>query len=163
MNGADKSLQKIQGAPEAIDEQTEEPGDFEAEEIARRKAEVENVRRKVERAMRTAGQGTMRQWRTEVEKRVYEKAIAAELGAKAENAKCRAEAAEREAEVARVVVLEAVSELEKAAASEIARHRHTERQGIQGIGPIIGKGRGLKCSESSSTCTAVGVSHRHRN
>ena len=111
----------MQQAPEDVDKQTEEPGDFEAEEIARQKAEVENVRRKVEGLMRAAGQGTMRQWQTEVEKRAVEKTRATELGAKAENAKCMAEAAEREAKAARVVVLEAVTELEKAAASCVAR------------------------------------------
>ena len=121
MNGADKSLQKIQAAPEDIDKQTEEPGDCQAEEIARRKAEVENARLKVEKSMGAAGQGTMSRWQAEVDKRVIEKARATQLEAKAEDAKCRAEAAEREAKAARVVVFEAVLELKKAAASEIAR------------------------------------------
>ena len=126
VNVADKRFQKTQGAPEDIDKQTEEPGDFEAEEIARRKAEVENARRKVEEAMRFPAYGKMGKWQAEVRKRVDEKARATELEVKAEDAKCRAEAAEREAEAARVVVLEAVSDLEKAAASEIARAAYKE-------------------------------------
>ena len=126
VNEADKRFQKIQGAPEDIDKQTEEPGDCEAEEIARRKAEVENVRRKVEEAIRNAGYGKMNQWQAEVKRRVDEKARAAELEVKAEDAKCRAEAAGREAEAARVVVLEAVSDLEKAAASETAHAAYKE-------------------------------------
>jgi hypothetical protein len=96
--------------------------DCEAEEIARRKAEVENVRRKVEEAMQKANyNGSMWKWEAEAEERAAEEARAAELEAKAEDATCKAEAAEREAEAARVVVLEAVSGLEKAAASEVVR------------------------------------------
>jgi hypothetical protein len=125
VNGVDKGFQQKQGAPEDIGKQTEELSqpmdDCLAEEIARRKAEVENVRRKVEEVMHDAGDRTMTKWKAEVQERADEEERAAELKAKAEVAKCNAEAAEREAEAARVVVLEAVSGLEKAAASEIVR------------------------------------------
>jgi hypothetical protein len=126
VNSVDQSFQQKQGVPEDIGKQTEElpqlMDDCEAEEIARRKAEVENVRRKVEEAIRKVDDnGTMWMWKAEVKKRAAEEARAAELEAKAEDAKCKAEAAEREAEAARVVVLEAVPGLEKMAASEVAR------------------------------------------
>jgi len=125
VNGVDQSFQQKQGTPEDIGKQTEElpqpMDDCQAEEIARRKAEVENVRRKVEEAMRNASNGTMKRWKAKVQERAVDEARAAELEAKAEDAKCGAEAAEHEAEAAGVVVLEAVSGLEKAAASEVAR------------------------------------------
>ena len=125
MNGVDQSFQQKQGAPEDIGKQTEElpqpMDDCQAEEIARRKAEVENVRRNVEEAMRNATNGTIARWNAEVQERAAEGARVAEFEAQAEDAMCKAEAAEREAEAARVVVLEAVSGLEKAAASEVAR------------------------------------------
>jgi hypothetical protein len=122
--GVDKNFQQKQGAPEDIGKQTEEPpqpvDDYQAEEIARRKAEVENVRRKVEEAIRNAADnGTMQKWEAEVQKHVDAEARAAKFEAEAEKQKCKAEAAEREAEAARVVVLEAASGLEKAAASEM--------------------------------------------
>jgi membrane protein involved in colicin uptake len=135
VNGVDKSFQEKQGAPENIGEQTEEPpqpmDDCQAKEIAMRKAEVENMRRKVEEAMRNADNRTMMKWKAEAKRRAEAEARAAELKAKAEaeaeDAKRKAEAAEREAEAAEreaeavnVVVLEAVSGLEKAAASEVA-------------------------------------------
>jgi hypothetical protein len=56
----------------------------------------------------------------EAEKRAAEETRASKLKAKAESAECKAQAAEREAQAARVVVLEAVSGLEKAAASEVS-------------------------------------------
>ena len=126
MDGVDKSFQQKQGAPESIaGKQTEQPpqpmDDCQAEEIARRKDEVENVRRKVEEAMRTAGAQKRMKWKAEVDKRVAEEVKAAGLEARAKDAESKAEAAEREAEAARVVVLETELGLEKAAASEVAR------------------------------------------
>jgi hypothetical protein len=119
VNGVDKSFQQKQGAPDDIGKQTEEPpqlmSDSQAEEVARRRAEVENMRRKVEETMRKAGKKTKSRWSAEVQKRVDEdwEARVAELEAEAEDAKCKAE-------VAKFVVLEA-SGLEKAAASDVAR------------------------------------------
>jgi hypothetical protein len=96
--------------------------DCQAEKIARRKAEIENVRRKVEEEIRKArGSVKMRLWEAEVQKHVDAEARAARFEAEAEDAECEAEAAEREAEAARVVVLEAASRLEKVAAGEVAR------------------------------------------
>ena len=127
--GVDKSFQQKQGAPEDMGKQTEEPpqpmDDCQAEEIARREAEVENVRRKVEEAMRNADNQKMWGWEAEVQQRVNEEARAAELEAKAEDAKRKAEAADREAEATRVVVLEAVSGLEKVVAKEVLREALT--------------------------------------
>ena len=125
VNGIDQSFQQKQGAPEDIGKRTKEfpqsMNDCQAEEIARQEAEIENVQRKVEEAIRNANDGKMRKWKTEVQERAVVEARAAEFKAKAEEAKCKAEAAEREAEAARVVVLQTVSGLEKAAASEVAR------------------------------------------
>ena len=84
------------------------------EEEAKRK-EVENVRRKVEDSIRKADREKMQRWEAEVER----EARAAELVAKAKDAKCKADAAESEAAAATVVVLEAVPGLEKAVASEV--------------------------------------------
>jgi hypothetical protein len=126
VHGVDKSFQQKQGAPEDIRKQTKEPpqpvDDCEAEEIARGKAEVENVRRKVEEAIRNAADnGTMRSWEAEVRKHVDAEARAAKFEAEAEDAKCKAEAAEREAKAARVVLREATSGLEKVAAGKVVR------------------------------------------
>ena len=126
VHGVDKNFQQKQGAPGDIGKQTEEPpqpvDDCQAEEIARRKAEVENVRRKVEEEIRQAtNNGNLWRWEANVQKHVDAEARAARFEAEAEDAKCKAEAAEREAEAARVVVLEAASGLEKVAAGEIAR------------------------------------------
>ena len=125
MNGVDKSFQQKQGAPQDTGKQTKKPpqpmDDCQAEEIARRKAEVENVRRKVGEAIRLADGRTVKRWEALVKERVNEEARVAELKATAEDEKCKAEAAEREAEAAKVVVLEAWSALEKAAASEVVR------------------------------------------
>lgn len=134
-NGVDECFQQNQGAL----------GDCQAEKIARQKAkfenarrmteeakrkevenaqrmveeakrkEIENVQHKVKELMRNADRGKMRKWEAEVEK----EARAAELVAKAKAEKCKADAAEREVEAGRVVVLEAVSGLEKAVASEV--------------------------------------------
>jgi hypothetical protein len=126
VNGVDKDVQEKQGAPEDTSKQTEEPpqpvDDCQAEEIARRKAEVENVRRKVEGVIRNAVyNGAKLRLEAEVRKHADAEARAAKCEAQAEDATCRAEAAEREAVAARVVVLEAAPGLEKAAASEVAR------------------------------------------
>jgi hypothetical protein len=130
-NGVDKSFQEKQAAPEDFSEQREELQqpleDCQAKAITKR-PEIENVRRMVEAAMLKADEGKLMEWKAEAEQRVAEEARAAELEAKAEDAKCKAEAAEREAEAAereakaaRVVVLEAATGLEKAAASEVKR------------------------------------------
>jgi len=79
----------------------------------------------VEEAMRNANSQKMWKWEAEVQRRADEEARAAEFEAKAEDATCKAEAAEREAEAARVVVLEAVSGLEKVVASEVVREALT--------------------------------------
>jgi uracil phosphoribosyltransferase len=84
--------------------------DRQAKATAKRNPEVENVRRMVEAAILNADQETMMKWKAE-----------ADLKTKAEEANCKAEAAEREAEAARVVVLEAATGLEKAAANEVRR------------------------------------------
>jgi hypothetical protein len=71
-----------------------------AEEIAKQKAEVENVRRKVGEAIRNAAGTEMRRLEAEVQKHVDAEARAAKLEAEAEDAKCKAEAKEREADAA---------------------------------------------------------------
>jgi hypothetical protein len=123
VHGVDKSFQQKQEAPEDIGKQTKEPlqpvNGCEAEEIARQKAEVENVRRKVEETMRNAGDGTMRKWKARLQNHVDAEARAAKFEAEEKDATSKAEAAEREAKAAKVVLLEATSGLEKVAASEV--------------------------------------------
>jgi hypothetical protein len=121
VDGVDNIFQQKQRAPEQTEEPPQPMDDFQTEEIARRKAEVENVRRKVEEAMHSADGRTMRKWELQVNERSSEEARAADLEAKAEDAERKAEAAEREAEAARVLVLETVSGIEKAAAGEVSR------------------------------------------
>jgi colicin import membrane protein len=130
VNGVDKRFQEKQAAPEDISMQREELQqpleDCQAKTTTNCKPEVENVRRMVEAAMLNADEGKMMVWKAEAEKRAVQKARAADVEARAEDAKCKAEAAEleaeaamREAEAARVVMLEAATELERAAASEV--------------------------------------------
>jgi len=132
MNGLNKNFQEKQAAPEDISGQREELqqslGGRQAKATATRKPEVENVRHMMEAAMLKADEGKLMEWKAEAEKHAAEKARAAELKAVAEDAKCKAEAAEleaevaeREAEAAKVLELEAATELEKAAESEV-RH-----------------------------------------
>jgi hypothetical protein len=75
----------------------------------------------VEEAMLNADEGKMTKWKAEAEKCAAEETRASKLKAKAESAECKAQAAEREAQAARVVMLEAVSGLEKVAAREVMR------------------------------------------
>ena len=125
MNGVDKNFQEKQAAPEDISEQREELHqpleDRQAKVTAKRRPEVENMRRIVEEAMLNADEGKMAKWKAEAEKSAAEEARVSDLKAKAEEAECRAVATEREAEAARIVMLEAATELEKAVASEVRR------------------------------------------
>jgi hypothetical protein len=109
----------INGQREEVDQPSAE--DHQAKATAKHKPEVENVRRMVEAAMLKADEGKKMKWKADAEKYGAEEAKVSGLKAKAEKAACKAEAAEREAEAARVVVLEAVSGLEKAAANEVRR------------------------------------------
>lgn len=79
------------------------------------------MRRMVEAAMLKADEGKKMKWKAEAERHGAEEAKVSDLKTKAESAVRKAEAVEREAEAARVVVLEAVSGLEKAAANEVRR------------------------------------------
>jgi hypothetical protein len=123
-DGVDKNFQEIQAAPEDTSGQREELQqpleDRQAKATAKRKAEVENVRRIVEEAILNADEGKMMKWKAEAERRAAaEEARVSDLNAKAERANCKAEAAEREAKAARVVMLEAATELEKVVAGEV--------------------------------------------
>jgi hypothetical protein len=124
MNGVDKSFQEKQAAPGDRSGQREELQqpleDRQVKAIAKHKPEVENVRRLVEEAMLNADGGKMMKWKAAAEKYAAGEARVSDLKAKAVDAECKAEAAERKAKAARVVV-EAVSGLEKAAASEVMR------------------------------------------
>jgi hypothetical protein len=125
MNGVDKGFQEKQAASEDISGQREELQqpleDRQAKTTANCEPEVENVRRMVEEAMLNADVGKMTKWKAEAEKCAAEETRVSKLKAKAESAECKAQAAEREAQAARVVMLEAVSGLEKVAAREVMR------------------------------------------
>jgi hypothetical protein len=125
MKGVDKFQEKEQEAPENIGVRTEEPAqpmeDGQAEEKAGCTPEVENIRRKVKEAMRKAEEKEIMERKAEKAKCEAWEARLAPFKAKAEEAKSKAEAAEREVEAARVVMLEAVTEREKAAAGEVSR------------------------------------------
>jgi len=102
--------EKKQEAPENIGVQTEESAqameDSQAEETATCKPEDENVRRKVKEAMHKAEGKEMMQRKAEEAKREAEESRLAQLKAEAEEAQCKAEAAERKVEAARVVMLD---------------------------------------------------------
>jgi hypothetical protein len=121
----DKSFQEKQAAPEDISghrEELQQPSEVrQAKATAKRKPEVENMQRMVEAAMFKADEGKMMKWKADAERHAAEEAKVSDLKAKAEGAECKAEAAERNAEAAKVVMLEAVSGLEKAAANEVRR------------------------------------------
>jgi hypothetical protein len=118
-------LQEIkQEAPENIGARTEEPAqpieDSQAEETARCTPEVETIRRRVKEAMRLAEEKVLMEYNAEEARRQAREAKLAQQKVKVEKAKCKAEAADREAEAARLVILEAVTESEKAAASAVS-------------------------------------------
>ena len=132
MNGVDKSFQEKRAAPEDISGQREELQqpleDRQAKTTANCKPEVENVRRKVAELILNADEEKMTKWKTEAEKCAAVEARVSALKAKAEDAKCKVEVAELEADAAEVVVLEAVSGLEKAAAREVMRATRSAAQ-----------------------------------
>jgi hypothetical protein len=120
-DGINKNFQEIQAAPEDISGQREElqqPSEGRrAKATAKRNLEIENAWRIVEEAMLNADEGKIMKWKAEAEKSAAEEARVSDLKAKAE----WADKTEREAEAARVVMLEAATELEKVVAGEVMR------------------------------------------